>query len=106
MTETEVLLPLLAFFVGLSVMLRLPNRMPYDYASYLSLATLAGMGYRLVLYPLTAFRVALHAAQRALEELHQKGHQRDLLPQMLTRAELYDLLGYAGYEERDRAYFG
>ena len=28
------------------------------------------------------------------------------LPQMLTRAELYDLLGYAGYEERDRAYFG
>ncbi len=25
---------------------------------------------------------------------------------MMTRAELYDLLDYAGYEERDRAYFG
>jgi hypothetical protein len=25
---------------------------------------------------------------------------------MLTRAELYDLLGYAGFEERDRGYFG
>jgi hypothetical protein len=24
----------------------------------------------------------------------------------LTRAELYDLLGYTGYEARDRAYFG
>jgi methylisocitrate lyase len=28
------------------------------------------------------------------------------VPQMLTRAELYDLLGYTGYEARDRAYFG
>jgi methylisocitrate lyase len=25
---------------------------------------------------------------------------------MQTRAELYDLLGYSGYEERDRRYFG
>jgi small basic protein len=43
MKLAKVVLPLLAFFVGLSVMLRLPNRVPYDYASYLSLATLAGM---------------------------------------------------------------
>ena len=39
----KVLLPLLAFAVGLSVMLRLRNPLPYDYASYLPLATLAGM---------------------------------------------------------------
>jgi small basic protein len=39
----KVLLPLLAFAVGLSVMLRLPNKVPYEFASYLSLATLAGM---------------------------------------------------------------
>jgi hypothetical protein len=25
---------------------------------------------------------------------------------MMTRARLYELLGYQGYEERDRAYFG
>jgi len=25
---------------------------------------------------------------------------------MMTRQELYDLLGYTGYEARDRAYFG
>jgi len=30
---------------------------------------------------------------------------RDHQERMLTRAELYDLLDYAGYEERDRAYF-
>jgi methylisocitrate lyase len=72
----------------------------------LDFATLAGLGYRLVIYPVTAFRVALRAAQRALETIRQQGHQRGLLPEMLTRAELYDLLGYTGYEQRDRTYFG
>jgi small basic protein len=43
MKLAKILLPLFAFAVGLSVMLRLPNRLPPDYASYLSLATLAGM---------------------------------------------------------------
>ena len=33
-----------------------------------------------------------------LSDLLHKGHQRDRLPEMLTRAELYDLLGYSGYE--------
>ncbi len=83
----------------------LANMTEFGRSPNLDLAALAGLGYRLVLYPLTAFRVALRAAQRTLEELQQKGHQRDLLPEMLTRAELYDLLGYSEYEQRDRAYF-
>ena len=49
---------------------------------------------------------ALRAAQTALADILAKGHQRDQLGQMLTRAELYELLDYAGYEERDRSYFG
>ncbi len=63
------------------------------------------MGYRLVIYPVTALRAALRAAQAVLQDIRSKGHQRDRLPQMMTRQELYDLLDYAGYEERDRAYF-
>lgn len=84
----------------------LANMTEFGRSPNLDFATLAGMGYRLVLYPLTALRVALRAAQATLAAIHSQGHQRDFLPQMLTRAELYDLLGYAGYEERDRAYFG
>jgi methylisocitrate lyase len=64
------------------------------------------MGYRMVLYPVTAFRSAMRAAEATLRDIRDKGHQRDRLPDMLTRAELYDLLGYTGYEERDRRYFG
>jgi methylisocitrate lyase len=68
--------------------------------------TLAGMGYRAVLYPLTAFRAAMKAAEETLIHLRDQGTQRDSLGRMQTRAELYDLLGYADWEARDRAYFG
>jgi methylisocitrate lyase len=84
----------------------LANNTEFGRSPNLDLATLAALGYRLVLYPLTAFRVALRAAQETLAELLQRGHQRDRIPQMLTRAELYELLNYSGYEARDRAYFG
>ncbi len=60
----------------------------------------------MALFPLTAFRVAMNAAQRTLADLMKNGSQAGSMPEMLTRAELYDLLGYTGYEERDRAYFG
>lgn len=84
----------------------LANMTEFGKGPLLDFATLAAMGYRMVLYPLTAFRSALRAAQETLRELRERGHQRDRVPQMLTRAELYDLLGYSGYEARDQAYFG
>ena len=59
----------------------------------------------MALYPLTAYRAALLAARTALESLKQHGHQREAVSHMLTRAELYELLGYTDYEARDRAYF-
>jgi methylisocitrate lyase len=84
----------------------LANMTEFGRSPNLDFSTLADLGYRIILYPVTAFRVALRAAQDTLKEIFQRGHQRDCLPQMLTRAELYDLLGYADYETRDRAYFG
>ncbi|MFL5243683.1 MAG: methylisocitrate lyase [Gemmataceae bacterium] len=84
----------------------LVNMTEFGRSPNLDLARLSALGYRMVLYPLTALRVALRAAQKTLEEIKAKGHQGDCLKDMLTRAELYDLLGYAGFEERDKAYFG
>jgi methylisocitrate lyase len=72
----------------------------------LTVSELGQLGYKMVLYPLTAFRSAIKAALETLVLLRDEGHQRDALSRMLTRAELYDLLGYSGYEERDRRYFG
>jgi methylisocitrate lyase len=66
---------------------------------------LAAMGYRAVLYPLTAFRAAMRAAEETLRDLAERGTQRNALSHMQSRAELYDLLGYKDWEARDRAYF-
>src|SRR5262249_25768667 len=86
--------------------LLLANMTEFGKGPLLTVSELGAMGYQMVLYPLTAFRSAMKAAEETLRLLKDAGHQRTALPQMMTRAELYDLLGYTGYEERDRAYFG
>src|SRR5262249_7007741 len=83
----------------------LANMTEFGKSPALDLKTLGDLGYAMVLYPLTAFRIAMKAALDALSELHKSGQQQAILPKMLTRAELYDLLDYQGYEERDRKFF-
>ncbi|HEY8504449.1 MAG TPA: methylisocitrate lyase [Gemmataceae bacterium] len=84
----------------------LANMTEFGKSPLLDQQTLGQMGYRLILYPLTVYRVALRAARDALRRLRADGGQGALLPEMLTRAELYELLGYKDFEERDRQYFG
>jgi methylisocitrate lyase len=95
-----------AFAKALAPVPLLANMTEFGRSPNLDFAELAAMGYRLVLYPVTTLRLALRAAQLALADILTKGHQREQLGSMMTRAELYDLLDYAGYEERDRSYFG
>lgn len=66
---------------------------------------LADLGYAVVLYPVTLLRVAMKAMESTLTLLAEEGTQRELLDLMQTREELYDLLEYDSYEDRDRAYF-
>lgn len=82
----------------------LANMTEFGKGPLLSVSELGAMGYKMVLYPLTAFRVAMKAAQETLTQLRDQGHQRDTLPRMMTRTELYDLLGYAEYEKRDQQF--
>ncbi|QJW99373.1 methylisocitrate lyase [Frigoriglobus tundricola] len=84
----------------------LANMTEFGKSPLLDVTTLGQMGYRMVLFPLTAFRVAMKAAENTLREILTNGTQQASVPGMQTRAELYDLLGYTGYEARDRAYFG
>jgi methylisocitrate lyase len=84
----------------------LANMTEFGKSPNFDFAELAALGYRMVLYPLTAFRAALRAAEDTLKALRDQGHQRDVIPKMLTRKELYELLDYTAYEERDRKYFG
>jgi methylisocitrate lyase len=54
----------------------------------------------MVLYPLTAFRAMNKAALRTYETVRKTGTQKAALPEMQTREELYDIIGYHDYENK------
>jgi methylisocitrate lyase len=72
----------------------LANMTEFGKGPLLSVKQLAAMGYRMVIFPQTAFRVSMKAAEKALEDLKRRGTQKELLDTMQTRQELYDVLGY------------
>jgi methylisocitrate lyase len=55
---------------------------------------LAEFGYRMVIYPQSALRVALKTTDEFLAALRLSGNQRGWLERMQTRKELYELLEY------------
>jgi methylisocitrate lyase len=61
---------------------------------------LAGVGIKLVLYPLSAFRAMSKAALDVYQHILADGTQQNVVPTMQTRAELYDYLGYHAYEQQ------
>ena len=70
------------------------NMTEFGRSPLLSARQLAAMGYRMAIFPLTAFRVSMHAAGECLRDLKRRGSQRSWLARMQTRSELYELLGY------------
>jgi methylisocitrate lyase len=50
--------------------------------------------------------VVAKAVEEALAQLARDGSQKGFVDRMQTRAELYELLDYTGFEARDRTYFG
>jgi len=72
----------------------LANMTEFGKSPLVDVKKLARMGYRLAIFPQTAFRVAMKAEETALRELKKLGTQKSLVKKMQTRGELYELLGY------------
>jgi methylisocitrate lyase len=81
------------------------NMTEFGRSPLLPIDDLAQMGYAAVLYPVTLLRVAMKVVEASLAILSAEGIQSELIETMQTRQELYDLLGYDEFEERDRGYF-
>ncbi|HUG93479.1 MAG TPA: methylisocitrate lyase [Planctomycetaceae bacterium] len=81
------------------------NMTEFGRSPLLSVRELGELGYAAVLFPVTLLRVAMKSVERALAEIAGQGTQQSLLETMQTRAELYELLGYDAFDERDRRYF-
>jgi methylisocitrate lyase len=82
------------------------NMTEFGKSPLLTVRELSEIGYAAVLYPVTLMRVAMKAMEAAAALIAVDGTQKDLLDVMQTREELYELLDYQGFEERDRAHFG
>jgi methylisocitrate lyase len=62
---------------------------------------LAGVGVNVVIHPVSLLRLAMGAAERALDVLADQGTLAPVVGEMQTRADLYDLIDYEGYASFD-----
>ena len=88
-----------AFAVAVPVPI-LANITEFGLTPLFTVAELQSAGVGLALYPLTAFRAMNAAALNVYVTLRRDGTQRDLIPAMQTRRELYDILHYDDYERK------
>lgn len=80
----------------------LANMTEFGKSPYLNVQEFEDMGYNMVIFPLTAFRVMLKTVKLTLERLKADGTQKGFVGKMLTRKELYTLMGYSDYEGLDK----
>jgi methylisocitrate lyase len=72
----------------------LANMTEFGKSPLLSFKELADFGYRMVIFPQSAFRVSMKATEEFLRALKKSGSPSEWLGKMQTRQDLYDLLGY------------
>jgi methylisocitrate lyase len=80
----------------------LANMTEFGRTPQITLQQWEALGYELVIYPVSALRIAARAMEQFYGGLAQKGDASGFLPQMMTRAELYDRIGYFDYETLDQ----
>ena len=72
----------------------LANITEFGKSPLLSFQELSDIGYKLVIFPMSAFRVSMKATEEFLRDLRKRGTQSDWIDKMQTRKELYELLDY------------
>ena len=72
----------------------LANMTEFGKSPLISFKELSELGYRMVIFPQSAFRVSMKTSEEFLRALKMTGTQSDWLEKMQTREELYDLLEY------------
>jgi methylisocitrate lyase len=83
----------------------LANMTEFGKSELFTTEQLAGVGVNIVIYPVSLLRLAMGAAERGLDTLVSEGSLRSEVPNMQTRARLYELNDYAGYNSFDESVF-
>jgi len=83
----------------------LANMTEFGKSPLLSTEQLANLGFNLVIYPVTALRLAMQAVEEGFRTLATEGTQQSVVENMQTRQRLYELLSYESYAKIDKDLF-
>jgi methylisocitrate lyase len=72
----------------------LANMTEFGKSPLLAFQELSDFGYRMVIFPMSAFRVSMKASEEFLRDLKKRGTQADWIDKMQTRTQLYELFDY------------
>jgi len=79
----------------------LANMTEFGRTPYLSAEEFEALGYSMVIWPVSALRIAAKAMADMYQQLASQGSVEPILDRMMTRAQIYELIDYHGYEELD-----
>lgn len=83
----------------------LANMTEFGKSDLFSVDQLRDVGVNIVIWPVSLLRIAIGAAERALDTLIDEGHLTSRLGEMQHRADLYDLIDYESYNHFDTNVF-
>ncbi|MCU1475756.1 MAG: methylisocitrate lyase [Subtercola sp.] len=83
----------------------LANMTEFGQSELFSNQQLADVGINIVIYPVSLLRLAMGAAERGLDTIIREGSLVNEVPNMQTRARLYELLDYSAYNAFDTSVF-
>jgi methylisocitrate lyase len=82
----------------------LANMTEFGKTPYLTTQRFEELGFSIVIFPMAAFRSMLKGIDDTLKEIRATGTQVARLDAMKTRAELYELVDYAAYDELEQRF--
>ena len=79
----------------------LANMTEFGRTPYFTAEEFRAMGYRMVIWPVSALRMAARSHERLYQRIAREGGPHSLIGEMQTREELYETIRYADYEALD-----
>ena len=84
----------------------LANMTEFGKTPFFTASEFEAMGYRMVIWPVSALRVAAKAQEELYHSIQKEGGTHKMVERMQTRSELYATIGYGEYEAMDRSIIG
>ncbi len=81
----------------------LANMTEFGKTPFIKASVFRQLGYRYVIFPVTAFRAAARAEENAIKTILDEGTQEGIMDELMTRSEQYEVIKYSSYGDLDRS---